>query len=250
MISGNGNVNMIGHAPSDPKDSMITPRISGSAIVVAVNHAELFSVEPVLNGPSCQSLSPRTDETRGQGGGFAATYRFDGGIMEISLLPDDKGAIRLESSIRPQGGLRLSRFGLLFHYLPSVPSAWKSCAESFHWLPNIKSQENCVAGDHVFRSPAAILTMPCHEGLAVAPDLDQLAACRPVPQYLDLGFPESRPPWIELGFTPQKTTGHVSKAVTAVLSQDTLVVTLHETMGGKRLPGELFDSSRSAKPSG
>ena len=33
-----------------------------------------------------------------------------------------------------------------------------------------------------------------------------------------------------VGAFHQKTTGHVSKAVTAVLSQDTLVVTLHEAL--------------------
>ena len=134
----------------------------------------------------------------------------DAGAVTVLASKDASGNVRVEMCIRPQGSMHLSRAALRFEYLPGdTTERWTACRESFHWLPNIKTSEKQFAGDHVFRSPAAILTSPTAPGVAVIPDLDTLAACRPAPQYLDMGFPDGESPWIELGFASQKPVGHV-----------------------------------------
>jgi len=137
------------------------------------------------------------------------TLTFEGGKMELDFQPQRSGLGRLSvrfMAIRP---LQLSRLGFRFRYLAQAPEAWGSCRESFHWLPNIKTSPNQFAGDHVFRAPAVILTQPDRPGVALVPDLELLACNRPVPHYLDMGFPESEPPWIGWGLADQRVTGHV-----------------------------------------
>ena len=55
----------------------------------------------------------------------------------------------------------------------------------FHWVPNIKSENDQIISQHVFRSPAIIVTRE-KSGLALIPDLDLLPANSPAPYYLDL----------------------------------------------------------------
>jgi hypothetical protein len=139
--------------------------------------------------------------------GEVLTFCFPGGELELRTWPDGEEAFRIEAVARSR--VKLSRIGLRFHYLPTADAAtWRGCRERFHWLPNIKRQENQFTGDHNFRSPAVILTAAEAPAVSFVPDLDRLATDRPAPQYLDMGFPDDASPWIEWGFASQRPVYH------------------------------------------
>ena len=104
----------------------------------------------------------------------------------------------------PQGGGHLA---VRLRFLLERPAAWEAARRDFHWIPNIKTRPEQVASDHVFRSPAAIL-MSGSTGVALIPDLDALRRSRPVSQYLDMGFPEGKAPYIDFGFAATEPEGH------------------------------------------
>lgn len=165
-------------------------------------------------GPEGRLDVQRSGVTRnGEGDRFA--FRFPGGEVELRLRQAEEGSFRVE--LRVQARRSLSRIGLRFHYLPAEAAAWRGCRETFHWLPNIKRREHQFTGDHNFRSPAAILTGADAPGVALVPDLDWLAGDRPAPQYLDMGFPDDAPPWIEWGFASQRPVDHVHHEPTGAL---------------------------------
>jgi hypothetical protein len=160
--------------------------MSDNPVVVAVNGLDLFSLTP-----STQTESGRPVQ------------------LKVDVEHLDLGLSRIELTLKPVSGLCLSRAGVTLRYLPSSPADWAACADSFHWLPNIKTAQRQFAGEHVFRSPAAILTHPRLPGVALIPDLDLLTAGRPAPQFLDLEIRDGEAPCIEWGCALQKPVGHV-----------------------------------------
>ena len=156
-----------------------------------------------------QDLPLSVESIRDKANHRLATLTFAGGQIELDFQPQRADLSRLAVRLMPKRPLQISRLGFRFRYLAQAPQTWDACRKSFHWLPNIKTSPNQFAGDHVFRSPAVILTQPDGLGAALVPDLDLLARDRPAPHYLDMGFPENEPPWMEWGLASQRVTGHV-----------------------------------------
>lgn len=48
----------------------------------------------------------------------------------------------------------IERFGVRLPFCADAPQSWKTCAESFHFIPNIKQSPENFAGAHVFRNRA------------------------------------------------------------------------------------------------
>jgi hypothetical protein len=114
---------------------------------------------------------------------------------------------RVEWQFKPEVAQPGGRLSVRLRFQPDRPDLWVPARREFHWIPNIKQQPDHVASDHVFRSPAAVLTAG-GTGIALIPDLDQLARHRPVSQYLDMRFPDGEAPYVEFGYAGTEPDGH------------------------------------------
>lgn len=76
---------------------------------------------------------------------------------------------------------------------------------NFHWAPHLTPTDKNIIAQHVFRSPALLVSD--HEQLViVVPDLDILNKRPPVKWYMDLDAPQNR---LTLGMSDSRVTDHV-----------------------------------------
>ena len=73
------------------------------------------------------------------------------------------------------------------HFMPDSAAIRDEVRNSFHWVPNLKKNAAQIISQHVFRSPAIILTHK-QSAVSIIPDLDAMNAYPETPYYLDLNF--------------------------------------------------------------
>ncbi|HOW70347.1 MAG TPA: hypothetical protein PKY77_07075 [Phycisphaerae bacterium] len=163
---------------------------------------------------------------------FLAVGCFSGraGAIELVQLAGDSGAAEVRSFHFKFAVPRLAGQGpAAVAITPDVPEAgwtrvslrWDLTAETsqdelavvlqpsfapdFHWLPHLAPEDGFVAGQHVFRSPAAIVTKG-QTVLVVVPDLDLVGRLADDPWFLDLDAAKNE---ITLGMVCTEVVGHV-----------------------------------------
>ncbi len=127
--------------------------------------------------------------------------------VDTEVTPVRPGIVRVEWTVKIPERMQLTRVAARLEFEPGDPAAWTAARTAFHWIPQIRLSPEQVSADHVFRSPAAIVTAG-HTGVAVIPDLETLADNRPVSSFMDLRFPDHGPPSIWYGFEATKPAGH------------------------------------------
>lgn len=93
----------------------------------------------------------------------------------------------------PTAPCELTDFSISFDFMAQQSDLWSAAKESFHWIPGIKAAKGDVVGDHLFRSPAAIVTTGTR-GAALIPILEGDTGLGTVNRYLDLRFSEGAEP--------------------------------------------------------
>ncbi len=108
------------------------------------------------------------------------------------------------SAVRP---ISILNFEIPLKFMPDSAAIWEEVRNSFHWVPNLKKDPADIISQHVFRSPAIILT---HKKtvLSVIPDLEEMKAYPETPYYLDLNF-GSDGITISYGLSNYRTRQHV-----------------------------------------
>ena len=131
---------------------------------------------------------------------------------ELKSLQEDTKITRITCIYQPDRPLMMDRFSVSFDFFSGKPELWEEAAQSFHWIPNIKTKPYHIAGHHTFRSPAVIVTAKGF-GAALIPDLLSIVE-KPEPgRYLDLHFGEPGEdigaPRLEYGICSNSPDGHV-----------------------------------------
>lgn len=121
---------------------------------------------------------------------------------------DNLQLIKLSMKLVPAKPCNLTDFSVRLDFLAGDSSVWQAAKEGFHWIPGIKHEAHDVAGDHLFRSPVAILSAGA-TGAALIPILDGDNGIGSVNRYLDLRFDENKAPFILYGARPLELSGHV-----------------------------------------
>lgn len=139
-------------------------------------------------------------------------------------------------------------------YMPDSPSAWSEVKKSFHWVPNLKYDSADIFSQHVFRSPAIILT---HEqnAISVVPDLDAMKTNAAIPYFSDLNFTE-KGIFISYGLSKYQTKRHVyySKSDSSFVFSGNIEMGLYILCTEKSSPLEILKKTntflweRFAKP--
>jgi hypothetical protein len=143
-----------------------------------------------------------------------SAMRLAGLTVDTEVTATRPNLLHVEWTVRAPATLRLLQIAAKLNFEPQNSYTWKAARTDFHWTPQIYQpaateggQVDQVAADHIFRSPATILTAG-RSGVALIPDLDELAADRPVSSFLDLRFPEGAAPYARYGFEATAPQAH------------------------------------------
>jgi hypothetical protein len=120
-------------------------------------------------------------------------------------------AMRVRFALHPDKPCALFNFSIRFHFPADRRDLWRKAESSFRWIPGMKQKADDVVGDHLFRSPAAVLTAG-NAGVALIPALEGGKKAWRVNRYLDMKFddaPQGMSPVIEYGVSKLKLSGHV-----------------------------------------
>jgi hypothetical protein len=117
------------------------------------------------------------------------------------------GVYKCKISVTSDGSHRLRDLEIPLEFLPADQTGIENVRTSFHWVPNLKKKPEDIIAQHVFRSPAIILS--CKESrVAVVPDLEAIKSYPQTPYYLDLNF-SNNGAVISYGLSNYKTYQHV-----------------------------------------
>ncbi len=172
-----------------------------SALVVSCHHSGDRSVSLGLIKFSKENISFRDSlnrKTDPASQGINVTVRSD------SAGP---GLYHLNVTISSDGTRRLRDLEIPITFLAGDPDAVEEARNSFHWAPNLKSKAEDIISQHVFRSPAIILTYR-QSAVSIIPDPHEIISHHETPYYLDLAFGKSAIT-ISYGLSNYKTDGHV-----------------------------------------
>jgi hypothetical protein len=117
------------------------------------------------------------------------------------------GIYKLLISVTSDGSHRIQDLEIPLEFYPGEQAATDDGSTGFHWVPNLKKKPDDIIAQHVFRSPAIILS--CKESrVSVIPDLIAIKSYHQTPYYLDLNFGKSGTV-ISYGLSNYKTDRHV-----------------------------------------
>jgi len=102
---------------------------------------------------------------------------------------------------------RLRDLEIPLQFLPDSSAICNEIKSSFHWVPNLKKKPEDIISEHVFRSPAIILTCK-QSAVSIIPDLDAIKSHPNTPYYLDLNF-TNRGIFISYGLSNYKVYQHI-----------------------------------------
>jgi hypothetical protein len=121
-----------------------------------------------------------------------------------SISPD---VYHLKVSFTSDGTQFLRDIEIPLQFLPGDSAGMDEVRHSFHWVPNLKKKPEDIIAQHVFRSPAIILTSG-RSAVSVIPDLDEIKLHPETPYYLDLNFSQNRI-IVSYGLSKYKVDRHV-----------------------------------------
>ena len=123
----------------------------------------------------------------------------------IEIKKIDSGTYHISFSL-PAAKESLKDICIPIRFRPGNIISGDEIKKYFHWVPNMKMNKNQIISQHVFRSPAIILTYK-KTALAVIPDLDLMKEYPVVPYYMDLSF-EKNGAWISYGISNYSVVPH------------------------------------------
>jgi hypothetical protein len=127
--------------------------------------------------------------------------------VNYSVDTISSGIYKLKISVTTDGSHSLRDLEIPLEFIPDDHSDMKEVRTSFHWVPNLKKKPEQIIAQHVFRSPAIILS--CKESrVSIIPDLDAIKLYAETPYYLDLNF-RDKGALISYGLSNYKTDHHV-----------------------------------------
>jgi hypothetical protein len=200
-------------------------------IVCATGHLDTVSIWDTRliaksEDPLCEWKEPGDNAPRAADGFFDRVHTSSGGsslvlsrdignrMIEQDVAVEDGGRVHVrvrctdrEARRRP---FELGRLMTNIYFVPAGKAARSTEPLDFAWLPLLHKEKGHVCGDHFFRSPAAIVACGGFFA-ALVPDLDALAARRPVGHALDLRVTDTpiEAPRLSYGLCPWVPQGHV-----------------------------------------
>ncbi len=121
-----------------------------------------------------------------------------------SISPD---VYHLKVSVSSDGTQFLRDIEIPLQFLPDDSATVDDVRHSFHWVPNLKKKPDDIIAQHVFRSPAIILTYKL-SAVSVIPDLNEIKLHSETPYYLDLNFSQNGI-FVSYGLSNYKVNRHV-----------------------------------------
>lgn len=110
-----------------------------------------------------------------------------GSSVETEFLRDDLCHIKF--TLSPDEPMLVKDIEIPVQFLPGRSDLWEKVKQSFHWVPNLKQNEEQIFSQHVFRSPCIILSSG-QNAVSIIPDIFLLEKNAVTPYYLDLRFNE------------------------------------------------------------
>ena len=117
------------------------------------------------------------------------------------------GLYHLKFMISAERPLKIFNLEMPLQYMRDSSSIWNEVKNSFHWVPNLKKSHDDIISQHVFRSPAIILTHR-QSAVSIIPDLAAMKTWQETPYYLDLNF-SNNGIVISYGLSNYRVTQHV-----------------------------------------
>ncbi len=139
--------------------------------------------------------------------GKKADLKSDGIKESIKIDTIGKGIYHLKFTISAVEPVSILNLEIPLQFMPDSAVIWEEVKNSFHWVPNLKKDPGDIFSQHVFRSPAIILTHK-QSVLSVIPDLEEMRTYPETPYYLDLNF-GSDGITISYGLSNYRTKQHV-----------------------------------------
>jgi hypothetical protein len=117
------------------------------------------------------------------------------------------GVYKVKITVTSDGTHRLRDLEIPLEFIPGDEAAPDEIRSSFHWVPNLKKKPEDIISQHVFRSPAIILSFK-ESMVSVIPDLEAIKSYPQTPYYLDLNF-RNNGTFISYGLSNYRTDQHV-----------------------------------------
>ena len=127
--------------------------------------------------------------------------------VNYSVDTVSSGVYKLNVSVASDGSHHLRDIEIPLEFIPDNESDMKEVRTSFHWVPNLKKKPEEIIAQHVFRSPAIILSSK-QSRVSVIPDLAAIKLNTETPCYLDLNF-RDKGTVISYGLSNYRTDQHV-----------------------------------------
>jgi hypothetical protein len=130
------------------------------------------------------------------------------GIKEtVDIDTIEPGIYHLKFTFSAAGLISIRSLEIPLQFMADSAAIREEVRNSFHWVPNLKKDPGDIFSEHVFRSPAIILTHK-QSVLSVIPDLEAIKEYPETPCYLDLNLSRSGI-IISYGLSNYRTKYHV-----------------------------------------
>jgi len=120
----------------------------------------------------------------------AAKFQNTYGINKAYTIDTvEPGLYHLKIKITTEKPVKIKNIEIPLQFMADSAGISGKIKTSYHWVPNLKLDSTDIISQHVFRSPAIILTY--HKAsVSIVPDLKLMESYNDAPYYLDLKFSE------------------------------------------------------------
>lgn len=119
----------------------------------------------------------------------------------------ESGLYHLRFIISAEKPFKARNLEIRLQYMSDRPDNWDEVKHSFHWVPSLKKDPGDIISQHVFRSPAIILTHR-DNAVSVIPDLDDMKTSTEIPFFMNLYFLD-KGIFVSYGLSKYRTKNHV-----------------------------------------
>jgi len=135
-------------------------------------------------------------------------------VVTVLTVSEEGPLVRLVATDAVMGSAAVSRFAMRWRFLAGPADGSRP---DFVWTPGLCPKPGQVIGQHLFRSPAAIV-QHANVSLALLPDLERIAPSQPLGAYLMLDCPRNQlgPAILSVGVAAYRLDGHVYYTTEAV----------------------------------
>jgi hypothetical protein len=188
-------------------------------VPVGVDHDE--HDVPVLGGRCVRTWRPDDDSVS-----FEFVRNESAHHIVTRITVSSRGPLlRIHATDGIVGEASVGRFGVVWEYLSGPIDGSRP---DFVFTPGLRPNPDQLIGQHMFRSPAAIVQ---HQEVSVAlvPDVDMIEAHQPLGMFLDLQCPDGQPGRavkLETGVAAYRLDGHVyftTEGVEPITLRDTVL---------------------------